>query len=78
LENPFHSDLMPTIPFHVGIREMGHLFANFGMAWLTLMPVLVVLFGIILGFGIARMIKDEHDSEKKILTSIRNKFSGRR
>lgn len=38
------SENMPNIPFSPPI---GDLFANFGHNWNTLMPVLVVLFGII-------------------------------
>lgn len=67
----FHSDLMPAIPFHVGAKQMGDLFANFYMAWATLGPVLALLFGIILVFGLLHMFKDEADSDKTVQAGIR-------
>lgn len=45
---------MPEIPKSA---EIGDLFANFAVNWGTLMPVLVLLFGILFGSFVAIRIK---------------------
>lgn len=65
-----HSDAMPTIPFHVGVKEMGDLFSNFALNWYTLSPILIILFGILISFTYLSRFKDELDDEKNLFKGI--------
>lgn len=44
---------MPGIPYSPDIRD---LFANLQLNWSTMMPILVVLFGVIFGTFLAKKI----------------------
>jgi hypothetical protein len=54
-----NSPNIPDVPFELTSGLMNDLFRNFTLNWGTLSPVLWVLYGVLFGFFVLKLLKEK-------------------